>query len=116
MAWYVLGVFVGDEEVASEGAKHYASLRPKVDFAVIGEPTSNSTVIAHKGSLRPWVRIHGVSAHSGTPDSGENAIYKAARFIAMVEDYHRDTVCHRTHPLVGGAKVDDHPREGRDRR
>src|SRR4051794_30419875 len=35
----LLGVFVGDEEVASEGAKHYAALRPKVDFAVIGEPT-----------------------------------------------------------------------------
>jgi acetylornithine deacetylase/succinyl-diaminopimelate desuccinylase len=101
----LLGVFVGDEEVASEGAKHYAALRPKVDFAVIGEPTSNSTVIAHKGSLRPWVRIHGVSAHSGTPDAGDNAIYKAARFIAMVEKYHRDTVCHRTHPMVGGASL-----------
>lgn len=101
----LLGVFVGDEEVASEGAKHYASLRPKVDYAVIGEPTSNSTVIAHKGSLRPWVRIHGVSAHSGTPDLGDNAIYKAARFVAMVEAFHRDTVRHRTHPLVGGASL-----------
>jgi succinyl-diaminopimelate desuccinylase len=101
----LLGVFVGDEEVASEGAKHYASLRPKVDYAVIGEPTSNATVIAHKGSLRPWVRIHGVSAHSGTPDLGENAIYNAVRFIGMVENYHRDTVRHRTHPLVGGASL-----------
>jgi acetylornithine deacetylase/succinyl-diaminopimelate desuccinylase len=101
----LLGVFVGDEEVASEGAKHYASLRPKIDFAVIGEPTSNSTVTAHKGSLRPWVRIHGISAHSGTPDAGENAIYKAAHFIAMVEKYHRDTIRHRTHPLVGGASL-----------
>lgn len=101
----LLGVFVGDEEVASEGAKHYAALRPKVDYAVIGEPTSNSTVIAHKGSLRPWVRIHGVSAHSGTPDAGDNAIYKAAHFIAMVEKFHRETIRHRTHPLVGGASL-----------
>jgi succinyl-diaminopimelate desuccinylase len=101
----LLGVFVGDEEVASEGAKHYAALRPKVDFAVIGEPTSNATVIAHKGSLRPWVRICGVSAHSGTPDLGKNAIYEAARFIGIVENYHRDTVRHRTHPLVGGASL-----------
>jgi acetylornithine deacetylase/succinyl-diaminopimelate desuccinylase len=101
----LLGVFVGDEEVASEGAKHYASLRPKVDYAVIGEPTSNATVTAHKGSLRPWVRIRGVSAHSGTPDAGENAIYKAARFVEMVEAFHRDTVRHRSHPLVGGASL-----------
>jgi succinyl-diaminopimelate desuccinylase len=101
----LLGVFVGDEEVASEGAKRYAASRPKVDFAVIGEPTSNSSVIAHKGSLRPWIRIHGVSAHSGTPDAGENAIYKAARFVSMVETFHRDVIRHRTHPLVGGASL-----------
>jgi acetylornithine deacetylase/succinyl-diaminopimelate desuccinylase len=101
----LLGVFVGDEEVASEGAKHYAALRPKVDYAVIGEPTSNGTVIAHKGSLRPWVRIHGVSAHSGTPDLGENAIYRAARFVAMVEEFHRSVIRHRAHPLVGGASL-----------
>ncbi len=101
----LLGVFVGDEEAASEGAKHYAALRPKIDFAVIGEPTSNGTVIAHKGSLRPWVRIHGVSAHSGTPDAGENAVYSAARFIRMVERFHRDVIRHRTHPLVGGASL-----------
>jgi acetylornithine deacetylase/succinyl-diaminopimelate desuccinylase len=101
----LLGVFVGDEEVASEGAKIFAATRPKVDFAVIGEPTSNSTVIAHKGSLRPWVRIHGVPAHSGTPDDGENAIYKAGRFVAMVEASHHDVIRNRTHPLVGGASL-----------
>jgi succinyl-diaminopimelate desuccinylase len=101
----LLGVFVGDEEVASEGAKHYAASRPKIDFAVIGEPTSNSTVIAHKGSLRPWIRVHGVSAHSGTPEAGENAIYKAARFIEMVEKFHHEVIRHRLHPLVGGASL-----------
>ena len=101
----LLGVFVADEEVASEGAKHFAGKRPAIDFAVIGEPTSNGTVIAHKGSMRPWVRVHGVSAHSGTPDLGENAIYQAARFVAMVEEHHRSVVRHRTHPLVGEASL-----------
>jgi acetylornithine deacetylase/succinyl-diaminopimelate desuccinylase len=101
----VLGVFVADEEAASEGAKHYASKSPKIDYAVIGEPTSNGTVIAHKGSLRPRIRIHGVSAHSGTPDLGENAIYQAARFLILVEDQHKSVVRHRTHPLVGNASI-----------
>lgn len=101
----LLGVFVADEEVASEGAKHFAGKRPGIDFAVIGEPTSNGTVIAHKGSMRPWVRVHGVSAHSGTPDLGENAIYQAARFVAMVEDHHRSVVRRRTHALVGEASL-----------
>ncbi len=106
-SWHgtVLGVFVADEEVASEGAKRYASTSPQIDFVVIGEPTSNSTVVAHKGSLRPRIRIHGVSAHSGTPDLGENAIYQAARFLALVEEHHTSIVRHRTHPIVGQASL-----------
>jgi acetylornithine deacetylase/succinyl-diaminopimelate desuccinylase family protein len=101
----LLGVFVGDEEVASEGARHYASTKPKIDYAVIGEPTNNGTVIAHKGSLRPWVRVHGVSAHSGTPDLGENAIYNSTLLIGKVEEFHRTVLRKRTHPLVGEASL-----------
>jgi acetylornithine deacetylase/succinyl-diaminopimelate desuccinylase family protein len=101
----LLGVFVADEEAASEGAKHFVSKSPKIDYAVIGEPTSNGTVIAHKGSLRPRVRILGVSAHSGTPDLGQNAIYQAARFLTLVEDHHKSVVRHRMHPLVGHASL-----------
>jgi succinyl-diaminopimelate desuccinylase len=101
----VLGVFVADEEVASEGAKRYVAASPQIDFVVVGEPTSNSTVVAHKGSLRPRIRIHGVSAHSGTPDLGENAIYQSARFLALVEEHHTSIVRHRSHPIVGRASL-----------
>jgi len=101
----VLGVFVADEEVASEGAKRYASASPQIDFVVVGEPTSNGTVVAHKGSLRPRIRIHGVSAHSATPDLGVNAIYQCARFLALVEEHHTSVVRHRSHPIVGQASL-----------
>jgi acetylornithine deacetylase/succinyl-diaminopimelate desuccinylase len=101
----LLGVFVADEEVASAGARRFAARGPRVDFAVVGEPTANRVVIAHKGSMRPLVRVSGVTAHSSTPDLGENAIYAAARLIGMVEDFHRDVVRHRTHPLVGSASL-----------
>ena len=53
----LMAVFVGDEEVASAGAKTYVQTAPPIDFVVIGEPTSNAPVIAHKGSLRPLVRV-----------------------------------------------------------
>jgi acetylornithine deacetylase len=67
----LMGVFTADEEVASEGAKFYVRDNPPaIDFAVIGEPTSNATFSAHKGSLRPRVRVKGVTAHSGTPELG----------------------------------------------
>ncbi len=101
----LLAVFVADEEVASEGARRFAASRPAIDYAVVGEPTSNQVVIAHKGSLRPLVRVEGTMAHSSTPDLGENAIYGAARFVPLVEAFHRDVVRHRTHPLVGAASL-----------
>ena len=101
----LLAVFVGDEEVASAGARHYAASKPEIDFAVVGEPTSNGTVIAHKGSLRPLVRVNGVAAHSGTPDLGDNAIYRAARLIGLIEEHHANIVRRRSHPLVGAASL-----------
>ena len=101
----LLGVFVADEEIASEGAKFYAGTGPKIDSAVIGEPTSNATFTAHKGSLRPVVRVHGVSAHSGTPYLGENAIYRAGELLGLVAEHHEKVVRHRTHALVGAASL-----------
>ena len=101
----LLGVFVGDEEIASEGAKFYATTKPKIDFAVVGEPTSNTTFAAHKGSLRPVVRVHGKAAHSGTPHLGDNAIYRAGQLLSLIEMHHTDLVSKRTHPLVGEASL-----------
>ncbi|EJJ28094.1 M20 family metallopeptidase [Rhizobium sp. CF142] len=101
----LLGVFVGDEEIASEGAKYYAATKPNIDFAVVGEPTSNTTYSAHKGSLRPVVRVHGVTAHSGTPHLGDNAVYRAGQLLTLIEAYHNEVVRKRTHPLVGEASL-----------
>ncbi|TBW35369.1 M20 family peptidase [Siculibacillus lacustris] len=102
----LLGIFVADEEVASAGAKALvAEGGPRVDFAVVGEPTSNATFRAHKGSLRPVVRVHGVAAHSGTPHLGDNAIYRAGELISLIARHHDDVVCRRRHPLVGAASL-----------
>lgn len=102
----LMAVFTADEEIASEGAKHYVAHQPPhIDFAVIGEPTSNCAYTAHKGSLRPLVRVHGVTAHSGTPDLGENAIYRAAQLLGLVEQHHDTVVKCNCHALVGTASL-----------
>ncbi len=102
----LMGVFTADEEVASEGAKFYASdAPPAIDFAVIGEPTSNTTFSAHKGSLRPRVRVKGITAHSGTPELGINAIYQSARLLGLIEEAHHQQVRCRCHALVGNASL-----------
>lgn len=101
----LLAVFVADEETESRGAKAYAETDRKIDYAVIGEPTSNGIVTAHKGSLRPIVAVSGKAAHSGTPDLGINAIYGAAKLLDLIEREHRETVAHRLHPLCGSASL-----------
>jgi succinyl-diaminopimelate desuccinylase len=102
----LLGVFVADEEAASAGAKALvAGGGPRIDFAVVGEPTSNATVSAHKGSLRPVVRVHGVAAHSGTPDLGDNAIYRASKLALLIKRRHDEVVSRRRHRLVGAASL-----------
>lgn len=102
----LMGVFTADEEVASEGAKFYIKdSPPEIDFAVIGEPTSNATFSAHKGSLRPRVRVKGVTAHSGTPELGLNAIYQSAKLLGLIEASHHQDVRCRCHALVGNASL-----------
>src|SRR5262249_38633607 len=88
----------------SRGAKAYAASRPKIDACMVGEPTSCTTYSAHKGSLRPLVRVHGRTAHSGIPDLGVNAIIKSASLLrAVVAEHQRINGSH--HPLVGNPSL-----------
>jgi succinyl-diaminopimelate desuccinylase len=96
----LLGIFVADEEVSSRGAKYLVAQRAAIDFVVVGEPSGNAPIIAHKGSLRPLVRVQGTTAHSGTPDLGVNAIFQAARLLPRIQALHA-ALKTRTHPLVG---------------
>ena len=100
----LLGIFVADEEAASLGAKAYVKTAPAIQYCMIGEPTSCTTVTAHKGSLRPVVRVRGKTAHSGMPDQGVNAILKSAALLNLVVEEH-ERVKAKTHNLVGQASL-----------
>jgi len=100
----LLAVFVVDEEVASRGARAFVAEKPKIDLCIVGEPTSNTVVIAHKGSMRPLVRVKGIPAHSASPDKGDNALYKAAHLLLMIEKRHR-ALASVSHPLLGSPSL-----------
>ncbi|MCY3982654.1 MAG: M20 family metallopeptidase [Roseovarius sp.] len=100
----LMGVFVADEEVGSAGARHYVKTAPKIDYCVVGEPTSCTTVAAHKGSMRPIVQVKGKTAHSGTPDLGINAIIEAAPLYVEVAREHA-RIKSRRHPMVGNPSL-----------
>lgn len=101
----LLALFVADEEVASEGARRAVTRTPDMDFVIVGEPTSNAVVTAHKGSLRPVIRVFGRATHSGTPHLGKNAILDAGRLVCLVEAEHANRVRKQHNALVGPASL-----------
>jgi len=96
--------FVADEEIDSTGAKALVTLAPPIDLVVVGEPTSNAVYSAHKGCVRPVIRISGRAAHSGRPELGVNAILSAARLLQLLDERDRKLRT-RSHALVGKASL-----------
>jgi acetylornithine deacetylase len=87
-------VFTYDEEVGTLGAKHFTESFPGAESlprsAIIGEPTSLRVARAHKGHAKLRVTLHGVSAHSGYPHLGVNAIEPAGRVIVALAALRRE--------------------------
>lgn len=91
-----------DEELGRTGVRTYLKDRPKVDYAVVGEPTRCEPVIACKGAARWTIIAPGKSAHTSNPHEGINAITRMARIISLLEECERTVLSRKTHPLVSG--------------
>lgn len=77
-----------DEEIGCIGAQHLLAsnaVRPR--RAVVGEPTSLHPARAGKGYCLAEITVFGKEAHSALPHQGESAIYRAARFIAGIQEF-----------------------------
>jgi len=87
-------LFTYDEEVGMLGAREVVRQWPRGEAlpraCVIGEPTSLAVARLHKGHLKLRVTLAGKTAHSGTPQHGENAIEKAAPVVAALEALRRE--------------------------
>lgn len=79
-------IFTADEEIGCIGAKKLADEKPfTINNAIVGEPTSLQPIRAGKGYCLAEVVFKGREGHSAYPDSGANAIYRAARLINEIE-------------------------------
>ena len=98
-------VFTAGEETGSEGAlqmKESGALPDEAGAIVVAEPTGNIPLLGHKGAFWLECTAKGKSAHGSMPDLGENAIYKAARAAASLEDFF---VSAQSHPQLGKPTV-----------
>ena len=90
-----------DEEVGQRGIRAYAETQPKLDGAVVGEPTNLAPVVVHKGCIRWRVRTVGKAAHTSRPAEGNNAIYQMVEFINQFRARIESSLAAKAHPLAG---------------
>lgn len=75
------------------------------DLAIVGEPTELEVAAFHKGSIRFKVTTHGKSAHSSTPDEGENAIDQMSDTIQVLKGTVKKEVENITHQFCGKSTI-----------
>jgi len=90
-----------EEEVSGKnGIESLISELPKVDFAIVGEPTGMHLAVAEKGLMVLDCTAKGKAGHAAR-DEGENAIYKALNDIGWFQNYHFE----KTSNLLGEVKM-----------
>lgn len=89
-----------DEELGCLGAERLFHTWPRQHLlprsCVVGEPTSLVPVRMHKGHLKMRLTISGVSAHSGYPHLGRNAIEPAGRVVVALSELRRQLESERS--------------------
>ena len=83
----ILWVASAEEEISGEnGFSRVLPLLPKVDVAIVGEPTSLQPAIAEKGLMVIDGYAYGKSGHAAR-NEGVNAIYEALDDLVWLRDY-----------------------------
>jgi acetylornithine deacetylase len=76
-----------EEEVSGKnGIESVRSLLPKIDFAIVGEPTGMQPAIAEKGLMVIDATAHGKAGHASR-NEGDNAIYHAIKDIQWLAEW-----------------------------
>jgi len=97
----ILWVASAEEEVSGEnGFSRVMSKLPKIDVAIVGEPTGMQPAIAEKGLMVIDGYAHGKSGHAAR-EEGVNAIYEALEDLMWLRDYKFRKVS----PLLGATKM-----------
>ena len=90
-----------EEEVSGKsGIESVLPLLPKIDVALVGEPTGMQPAIAEKGLMVLDVTARGKSGHAAR-DEGDNAIYRAMDDIVWFRNYKWE----KESPLLGPVKM-----------
>ena len=90
-----------EEEVSGKnGMESLIKELPKIDFAIVGEPTNMQPAAAEKGLMVLDCTVKGVSGHAAR-NEGVNAIYKAIKIVDAIKEFSFE----KSSPLLGEVKM-----------
>jgi acetylornithine deacetylase len=90
-----------EEEISgSGGIENALQFLPKIDCAIVGEPTLMQMAVAERGLVVLDCMAHGKAGHAAR-NEGENAIYKAVKDIEWLSSYQFE----KSSPLLGPVKM-----------
>lgn len=96
----LLAISAEEEVSGKNGMEHLLTQLPKIDVAIVGEPTGMHPAIAEKGLMVLDLTAHGVSGHAAR-NEGDNAIYHAIDDIAWFRNFRFP----KESPLLGPVKM-----------
>ncbi len=90
-----------EEEISGKnGVEHALNFLPKIDFAIVGEPTEMQPAVAEKGLMVIDAATIGKSGHAAR-EEGLNAIYLAMEDLSWASTFHFPKVS----DLLGAVKM-----------
>lgn len=96
----ILGISCQEEVSGKEGMELLITQLPKIDFAIVGEPTQMKLAVAERGLMVVDCEAKGKSGHAAR-EEGINAIYEALDDIKWFKDYKFPKVS----PVLGPVKM-----------
>ena len=94
-----------EEEVSGkDGISRVLPLLPKIDVAIVGEPTGMQPAVAEKGLMVLDVVAHGKSGHAARGE-GVNAIYEAMEDLQFLQEHQFKKVSEFLGPTVMNVTV-----------
>ncbi len=89
-----------EENSGTNGLNSMLSIIPKVDVAIVGEPTLMHLAIAEKGLVVFDAEVKGTPSHAAHPNNN-NAIYNSISVLQWFKDYHFE----KTSESLGDVKM-----------
>lgn len=89
-----------EESSGPNGLNSMLKIIPKIDVAIVGEPTLMNLAIAEKGLIVFDAKVKGTASHAAHPNT-DNAIYNTIDVLKWFKDYKFE----KTSPVLGDVKM-----------